>query len=127
MVISVGGNVGESQAAKLGSHFSLMMLVEVPKDQTVNLQSQLQAMPDMNSAVFESDVEGRTQRTPQIACKYLCVFTRDLLKTTSCKVRCEVAVEGPSQKMKARPIHTAQITCTFPHVLLGCHVDPCAI
>lgn len=70
MVINAGGNVGESQAAKLGSHFSLMMLVEVPADQMPNLQAQLAAMSDMNAAVFESTADSATTKlTPQIACK----------------------------------------------------------
>lgn len=72
MVIDAGGNVGDSQAAKLGPHFSLMMMVSVPTEQLVNLQSMLQSMPDMNATVFESKSEN--QFTPQIACKsLLCV------------------------------------------------------
>ena len=72
MVINAGGNVGESQAAKLGSHFSLMMLVEVPADQMPNLQAQLAAMSDMNAAVFETKkADGSTKLTPQIACTYI--------------------------------------------------------
>jgi predicted amino acid-binding ACT domain protein len=70
MVISCGGNVGESSAAKLGAHFSLMMLVEVPQEQMVNLTAQLQSMPDMNAAVFESNLDGTTKLTPQIACTF---------------------------------------------------------
>lgn len=71
MVINAGGNVGDSQAAKLGPHFSLMMMVSVPTEQLVNLQSMLQSMPDMNATVFESNhlVDGTTKFTPQIACK----------------------------------------------------------
>jgi glycine cleavage system transcriptional repressor len=76
MVIDAGGNVGDSQAAKLGPHFSLMMMVSVPTEQLTNLQSRLQSMPDMNATVFESKL-GSSQFTPQIACKFvtcLCLF-----------------------------------------------------
>lgn len=70
MVIDAGGNVGDSQAAKLGPHFSLMMMVSVPTEQLLNLQSMLQAMPDMNATVFESKLlDAAPKYTPQIACE----------------------------------------------------------
>jgi glycine cleavage system transcriptional repressor len=50
-VIDVGGNVGESQAAKLGKHFSLMMLVKVPHDQVEILQAKLSKMTDLTASV----------------------------------------------------------------------------
>jgi glycine cleavage system transcriptional repressor len=50
-VIDVGGNVGESQAAKLGKHFSLMMLVKVPHDQVEVLQAKLSKMTDLTASV----------------------------------------------------------------------------
>lgn len=68
MVINAGGNVGDSQAAKLGSHFGLMMEVTLPRDKLDGLKAQLEAMPDMNAAVYEDpDTEGSA--TPQVACK----------------------------------------------------------
>jgi len=65
-VISHGGNVGESQAAKLGKHFSLMMLVELPRDRLGDLKDQLENMTDMNAAVFEAQDDGEKKITPQI-------------------------------------------------------------
>ena len=56
-VIDVGGNVGESQAAKLGKHFSLMMLVSVPQDQIVVLQSKLSELKDLTATVCVTDTE----------------------------------------------------------------------
>lgn len=50
-VIDVGGNVGESQAAKLGKHFSLMMLVKVPHDKVEALQASLSKMTDLTATV----------------------------------------------------------------------------
>lgn len=67
LVIEAGGNVGESQAAKLGSHFSLMMLVEVPSSNLDSLKGLLDHMPAMNAAVFEADNIGE-KPTPQIGC-----------------------------------------------------------
>eukprot|EP00522_Entomoneis_paludosa_P011869 CAMPEP_0172439018 /NCGR_PEP_ID=MMETSP1065-20121228/133_1 /TAXON_ID=265537 /ORGANISM="Amphiprora paludosa, Strain CCMP125" /LENGTH=208 /DNA_ID=CAMNT_0013187639 /DNA_START=132 /DNA_END=758 /DNA_ORIENTATION=- len=53
-VISEGGNVGESQAAKLGNYFSLMMLVDVPENNLDALKHRLKSMTDMNATVFEA-------------------------------------------------------------------------
>jgi glycine cleavage system transcriptional repressor len=50
-VIDAGGNVGASQAAKLGKYFSLMMLVEVPEAQVESLQESLQQMHDLSASV----------------------------------------------------------------------------
>jgi glycine cleavage system transcriptional repressor len=60
-VIDVGGNVGESQAAKLGKHFSLMMLVEVPHDQVDVLQQKLSAMKDLTASVCLTDGSKSTE------------------------------------------------------------------
>ena len=40
-VLGVGGNVGESQAAKLGKYFSLMMKVDVPEENVDKLSAVL--------------------------------------------------------------------------------------
>jgi len=69
MVISNGGNVGESQAAKLGSHFSLMMLVDCPINKLDDLKSTLQSMQDMNAAIFEAPYAEDHPINPRIACK----------------------------------------------------------
>lgn len=70
LVIDVGGNVGESQAAKLGSHFSLMMLVTVPADHLDDLKDKLKTVPDINAAVFEAPADA-TKFTPQgVGCMY---------------------------------------------------------
>ena len=77
-VIHAGGNVGDSQAAKLGSHFGLMMEVTLPRDQLASLQAQLQAMPDMNTAIYEeedpavsSSSSSSGAATPAVGCKFL--------------------------------------------------------
>jgi glycine cleavage system transcriptional repressor len=69
-VTDAGGNVGQSQAAKLGDHFSLMMQIQVPTDQVETLRTQLQNMPGMNASIFETNTpETTTTLTPNIACK----------------------------------------------------------
>lgn len=75
MVIDAGGNVGDSQASKLGSHFSLMMEVTLPRDRIDSLQSQLSSMADMNATVYQ-DQEASSAKTPQIGCK--CCLVIDL-------------------------------------------------
>ena len=50
-VIDAGGNVGASQAAKLGKYFSLMMLVEVPASEVEALKESLQQLPDLSASV----------------------------------------------------------------------------
>lgn len=62
-VIEVGGNVGESQASKLGKHFSLMMLVEVPDNQVDTLTINLQALNDLSASVYPVDDAAGTSGT----------------------------------------------------------------
>jgi len=50
-VIDAGGNVGASQAAKLGKFFSLMMLVEVPETKIQSLTENLQQMKDLSASI----------------------------------------------------------------------------
>eukprot|EP00538_Stauroneis_constricta_P011885 CAMPEP_0119547082 /NCGR_PEP_ID=MMETSP1352-20130426/1302_1 /TAXON_ID=265584 /ORGANISM="Stauroneis constricta, Strain CCMP1120" /LENGTH=173 /DNA_ID=CAMNT_0007591919 /DNA_START=129 /DNA_END=650 /DNA_ORIENTATION=- len=68
-VTDVGGNIGDSQAAKLGTHFSLMMLIEIPTNQVDVFQSTLKEnMQDMNASIYETTDSGTTTATtPQIA------------------------------------------------------------
>ena len=73
-VIDAGGNVCASQAARMGKHFSLLMLCTVPGPSVTAFQSQLQAMPGINIAIFEADQEGKVEeirRQTQIGCTYL--------------------------------------------------------
>lgn len=51
-VIDAGGNVGASQAAKLGKYFSLMMLIEVPESEVESLTENLQQMHDLSASVY---------------------------------------------------------------------------
>ena len=68
-VTELGGNVGESQAAKLGSYFSMMMLIQIPEAQKVPLEKQLGELDGMNTTVFEAEGASESTYTPQIACK----------------------------------------------------------
>ena len=66
-VTDIGGNVGESQATKLGKHFSMMMIIDIPADQKETLEQQLQTMQGMNTTVFETEADSASDYTPQIA------------------------------------------------------------
>lgn len=52
VVIDAGGNVGDSNAARLGDNFSLMMLVTVPEDKLDHLKARLSALSDVSAAIF---------------------------------------------------------------------------
>lgn len=67
LVNNAGGSVGESQATKLGSHFSLTMLVSVPSDNADNLKASLKTVEGMNTNSFEtSDPKAAVFRAPAI-------------------------------------------------------------
>ena len=51
----MGGNVGASQAAKLGNYFSLLMLVDVPTKEITTLTQQLQTMHDLSATVHHTN------------------------------------------------------------------------
>ncbi len=71
-VTDAGGNVGESQAAKLGGHFSLMMLVSVPDEKVGDLMEQLKSMTDMNATVYPAPQDAKsTAMSQKFACKFL--------------------------------------------------------
>lgn len=65
-VVDAGGNVGESQAAKLGSHFGLMMLISVPKEKREKLEMDLEKMVDMTTTCFETGDPHAVEVTPRI-------------------------------------------------------------
>jgi hypothetical protein len=56
----MGGNVGESQASRLGSHFSLMMLVHVPQENVVSLVDQLEEIEDITTSVHMVKEEAKS-------------------------------------------------------------------
>jgi len=84
-VIQAGGNVGESQAAKLGTHFSLMMLVDVPQAKLDDLKATLHSLEDMNAAVFETQEQVQAAFHPKVACEFE-------KKSWSCVVNCSYGV-----------------------------------
>jgi len=65
-VTDVGGNVGASQAARLGSHFSLMMQISVPNAALDTLKTSLTGMKTMNASVFETENPNGTVVVPAI-------------------------------------------------------------
>lgn len=60
IVTNSGGNVGESQAAKVGSYFSLTMLLTVPTKNVTDLNNQLTNMEGMNINTLETDTNANS-------------------------------------------------------------------
>lgn len=69
-VTDSGGNVGQSQAAKLGDYFSIMMQIQVPSQELQQLKENLMNMPDMNASIFEIQGSAPSSSTARVACKY---------------------------------------------------------
>jgi glycine cleavage system transcriptional repressor len=67
-VTEAGGNIGSSQASKLGTQFGLMMLVAVPKAQSGALKKTLSSMDGMSTSCFvTSNPDTFTTPQPSIA------------------------------------------------------------
>lgn len=65
LVVDQGGNVGESQASRLGSHFGLMMLVEIPNEKSEALQNAVNEMKEMNTTCYDTGDPNTVQVTPE--------------------------------------------------------------
>lgn len=65
IVLDHNGNVGESQASKLGTHFGLMMLVSVPKDQSESLQDAVKSMSGMETTCYLTENPDTVQVQPE--------------------------------------------------------------
>lgn len=68
-VTDAGGNVGQSQAAKLGEYFSIMMQIEVPAKEVDDLKNSLTSMSGMNTSIFETEGKPKVSSRPKIACE----------------------------------------------------------
>lgn len=68
LVVQKGGNVGESQASRLGSHFGLMMLVSVPKkgNASIELQDALQNIEGMSTTCYTTDDPNAIMTSPKV-------------------------------------------------------------
>jgi len=72
LVVDQGGNVGESQASRLGSHFGLMMLIAIPKTKSDSLQTAVTAMPGMSSSCYITGNPHAVEITPKVGCECEC-------------------------------------------------------
>lgn len=70
LVVDQGGNVGESQASRIGEHFGLMMLITVPKSQSEDLQKSVKAMTDMSTTCYLTGDPSAIEVTPKNGCKF---------------------------------------------------------
>mmetsp|Transcript_8738 Transcript_8738/g.10943 ORF Transcript_8738/g.10943 Transcript_8738/m.10943 type:complete len:153 (+) Transcript_8738:49-507(+) len=66
LVVEKGGNVGESQASRLGSHFGLMMLVSVPKSATQELQDAVKALEGMSTSCYPTEDPTANRDSPSV-------------------------------------------------------------
>ena len=124
VVSDAGGNVGESQAAKVGNHFSLTMLVSVPAEKSKSLQSQLQNLSGMNTHCIETDGDpNAVQVRPSIAYsgrfvlegaddvslvhKVTSVLAKHNLSIDTMETADEIAPHGAAQLFKIDGICTA--------------------
>ena len=70
IVVEKGGNVGESQATNLGSHFGLSMLVSAPKHESEALQASLTSLPGLATSCFVTGDPNDVSIIPDIGCKF---------------------------------------------------------
>ena len=77
LVIQAGGNVCDSQAARLGPYFSLIMGVTLDRTARESLTAQLAALPAMQAVVYEDEAAALTTTSPEIGCKLcsICFLT----------------------------------------------------
>ena len=72
VVTDNGGSVSESKALKLGSHFSLMMLVSCPKSSVSHLKDSLGSVNDiMTLAVDTTKPVDAIVTAPSVGCKFI--------------------------------------------------------
>ena len=69
LVIDQGGNVGESQASRIGSHFGLMMLITVPKANSEALQSAVQTVNNVSTSCYLTSDPSSIEVVPKDGCK----------------------------------------------------------
>ena len=68
-MVDQGGNVGGSQAQKLGSHFGLMMLVSVPKERSMNLRELVDQIPDITTSFYLTNDPSTVEIDTIVECK----------------------------------------------------------
>ena len=63
------GNVGESQASRLGSHFGLMMLITIPEGKSEAFQATVSGIKGMSTSCYTTDNPDSVEVTPRDGCK----------------------------------------------------------
>jgi len=69
VVTHVGGNIGESRAVRLGDHFTLMMLADVPEKESLKMQESLAHISGIYTSTFETSDPRSVQIIPKVVCK----------------------------------------------------------
>ena len=79
-VLKAGGNIGPSQATRLGNeYFAVMMMVDVPSSNIEKLKEEMESLlPRLKVVVYEADDEEKdsTSGTAPLACKCHFVVSR---------------------------------------------------
>lgn len=71
LVTDVNGSVGESRALKLGDHFTLMMLCNVPGEKEENFRQVLDQLHDLHITTFKTRDPSVLELHQNVGCKRL--------------------------------------------------------
>lgn len=69
MITNVGGNVGESRALRLGDHFSMMMLADVPEHESTKVKESLAGLNGIFTTTFDTSDPKESELSPKIGYK----------------------------------------------------------
>ena len=65
------GNIGESRAIRLGDHFSMMVLADVPKNQNVLVKKSLSSLDGLFITSFDTCKPNKVNIKPTVACEFI--------------------------------------------------------
>mmetsp|Transcript_21073 Transcript_21073/g.47802 ORF Transcript_21073/g.47802 Transcript_21073/m.47802 type:complete len:131 (-) Transcript_21073:475-867(-) len=66
-----GGNIGDSRSQRLGSHFSVMMLVSTPSSDFKTISNSLQQLNGVETLVYETSDPETIEVFTEVGCKFL--------------------------------------------------------
>lgn len=66
VVTNAGGNIGESRAVRLGDHFTLMMLADIPSSESRSVQESLAHISGIYTSTFETSDPNEVKITPKL-------------------------------------------------------------
>ena len=78
IVTDAGGNIGESRAVRLGDHFTLMMIADVPAQESRSVQESLAHVTGIYTSTFETSDPRSVDVVPRLICKFIS-YSRDII------------------------------------------------